>query len=278
MSYHLLTTLTILALYLTPCFIMAQGLTVSVADTDGVPVPYATVLAPSLEKGLITDELGTFDLIWDNAPENTTVVISAVGYQTLRLSYRELRQFAVAVKVIKMPRIVYTLAEVEVTNKRLLKKRLGLPGVLNATYLQSTRSTPMIFESGPIIRPGKRCRLDSVELTVKEMDADTVLLDINVYSLKGLEVGEQLLRERSFVSLTKEEVGRNILVDLTAQNLWIEGDFLVTFRLLDVIGEEGSFSFKAKTGSRHGFIRKENGQWQRFYLTPALYAVVSYEQ
>lgn len=101
----------------------------------------------------------------------------------------------------------------------------------------------------------------------------------NVYALKGRKPGKQLLRERLFVSLTKEEVGRTLSVDLSDQQLWIEGNFIITFRLLDVQGAEGFFTFKAKTGNRHGMIRVENGKWDKSsYLTPALFARVSYER
>lgn len=267
-------------LFLLPCSGKAQTLGLSLTDESGTPIAYTTVFLPALQRGLITNDRGTFALTFTEATDTTSILFSAVGYETLRTDYQQATQRAAADKPIILTKKVYTLSQIEVSEQRLelKQKRLGLPGVLNATFQQSTRSTPMVFEAGPIIRPEKRCRLDAVELKVKQMDADTVLMDVNVYALNGRKVGEQLLRERLFVSVAREEVGRKVTVDLTSQNLWIDGDFLLTFRLLDVVGDEGVFAFKAKTGSRHGFVRRDNGEWERFYLIPALFARVSYEK
>lgn len=279
-STNFFSFFSLLVFFLLPGYAATQPLNLSVVSNSGDAVPYATVFAVALEKGLITDENGQFTLDWENATDTTSVAISSVGFQTVSFSYQQLGKSAASRQAIVLPKATYTLADVKVTDQRLRlrKKRLGLPGFLNATYIQRVAAKSFFLEAGPVIRPEKRCRLDAVELRVQEMDADTVLLDINVYALEGSKVKEQLLRERLFVSVTRQEVGRDLTVDLLPQNLWIDGDFLVTFRLLKVVGEEGQFGFKGKTGYRHGFIRRDNGKWEKSYVTPALFAVVSYEK
>ncbi|MBC6995757.1 carboxypeptidase-like regulatory domain-containing protein [Neolewinella lacunae] len=280
MHPKLLSSLSLLVIILLlPGYAAAQSLRLSVVSNTGEAVPYATVFAVALEKGLITDDKGQFTLDWENAADTTTVTISSVGFQTTTFSHQHLSKLANANEAIVLPKATYTLADVEVRDKRLQlrKKRLGLPGFLNATYIQRVGSKSYFLEAGPIIRPQKRCRLDAVELRVQDMDADTVLMDVNVYALEGSKVQEQLLRERLFVSVTRQEVGKDLTVNLLPQDLWIDGDFLVTFRLLKVVGNEGKFGFKGKTGYRHGLSRAENGKWEKTYVTPALFAVVSYE-
>ncbi len=280
MHKHLQTTIIIIALCLNSGFILAQTVRLSVQDNEGRPIPYTTVFTPSVEKGLITDKQGGFSADFTGLPDSTSVVFSAVGHKTIRKNHRELTQLAMSDTPVVLPKEVYTLAEIQVADKRmrLRQKRLGLEGVLNATFQQSVRTAPRLLEAGPIIRPKKRCRLDTVELKVKDMDADTIILDINVYAFRKRRIKEQLLRERVIVSLAREEVGQLIKVDLLPQNLWIDGDFVVTFRLLEVIGEYGSFAFKAKTGKSHGLSRREHGEWEHSYLTPALFTTISYEE
>lgn len=279
--HHNHLTLTLLFLFISVSgFVSGQLLVAGVTDAKGDGISYVTIYVPAREQGVITDENGLFELGVNDPVDSLTIVFSAIGYQTIRHSYQQLAELARKQASVVLPPATYELDEAEITGQRLRlkQKRLGMKGMLNATYGQTVRSTPIPFEAGPIIRPGKRCRLDAIELKVRDMTADTVILDLNAYNLKGRQPDRQLLRERVFVLLTKNEVGQEISIDLSDQQLWIEGDFIVTFRLLDVKGATGSFSFKAKTGERHGMVRGASGRWRKSYLTPALFALVSYEK
>lgn len=95
-STNFFSFFSLLVFFLLPGYAATQPLNLSVVGNSGDAVPYATVFAVALEKGLITDENGQFTLDWENAADTTTVIISSVGFQTVSFSYQQLGKLASA--------------------------------------------------------------------------------------------------------------------------------------------------------------------------------------
>jgi iron complex outermembrane receptor protein len=96
----------------------------TVSDSTGSPVTYAAVALLNTGKGTTTDAKGNFTLA-NLPPGPVTVVISAIGFQTqkltLELSEREIKELAVPLRTISR-----SLGEVVVTSRRRDERKENL--------------------------------------------------------------------------------------------------------------------------------------------------------
>lgn len=259
--------------------IFGQTLQGVVEDDNGSPVAYATIYAPAAEIGVLTDEKGNFSLDLKEIPDTSQVQFSCIGYTSKTLKAGDLRQMKPGIKV-ELPVVEYLLktAEVSAEQIKFKRKKLGMSGIMNGTYGFVTTDKRQIFEMGTLLTPDGPARLNEIVIKVRDMEADSVLMDVNIYDVQFGIVGEPILKKRVFLELSQEDVRRDISIDVSAQRITVERDFLVTFRVLDVVGPFGKIKLSAKTGTGRGFTRTSDGRWQGNYMTPNIRAVVGYKK
>lgn len=261
-----------------PNIIDAQKFSSIITDETGAPIHFATIYDSGKKTGTLSEADGGF--ILDLAPEQDTSMISfsCIGYKSLSLSTGELKELARSKTPVILSAKGYVLETTEVTAKKIKIKRklLKMRGILNATYGFAANPDRLPLEQGTILRPDGRCRIDEVILKIREMEADSVLLDVNVYEFRFGRVLGPLLKERVFLSLAKSEIGGKIRIPLTEQNIVTDKPFIVSIRVLRVNGTAGNFSFAGKTGNNRGRQRVYGGKWVDSYVTPAFAAEVSY--
>lgn len=254
----------------------AQKTSASVVQADKAPIAYSTVYLPVTKTGTITDGEGKFSLDLTQVADSSRIEISCIGYETATLTAGELKNLPLPIITLATATYVLETAEVSAQLLKTRQKKLGLRGMLNATYGFSTTYSKRL-EQGAIMRPEGICRLDEISLNVRELDADSILLDLNIYDFRFSQVGEPLLHERIFLSLGKDQVGKDIAISVVDQDIRTSHPFLVTVRVLKVSGSGlGDFKFAAKTGRGWGRHRVPGGHWVDSYITPALSTLVSY--
>lgn len=259
--------------------IYGQTLQGIVEDDNGSPIAYATIYAPAAEVGVLTDEKGSFSLDLKEIPDTSQVQFSCIGYTSKTLRAEELRQKKAGIRV-ELPAIKYLLETAEISAERIKfkRKKLGMSGIMNGTYGYVTTDKRQIFEMGTLLTPDGPARLNEIIIKVRDMEADSVLMDVNIYDVQFGIVGKPILKKRVFLELSQEDVRRDISIDISAQRITVERDFLVTFRVLDVVGPFGKVKLSAKTGTGRGFTRTSDGRWRGNYMTPNIRAVVGYEK
>lgn len=255
----------------------AQSINGIVKDDQGEPIAYATIYAPGAKTGTLTDDKGLFELSLDKIADTSKIQFSCIGFETQFLTFNELTNLP-SPATIQLSPSNYLLETAEVSAERIKMKRsqLGMSGLMNGTYIYSDASRSGNREIGTLLTPDKRARLEEVIIKLRSMDADSVLMDINIYRVNFGRVGEPLLKERLFLNLSQDDVRKDISVDLSDQEIYVEEQFLVTFRILKVVGPLTNIKVSGKTGNGKGFGRVSGGQWQDTYLTPNIRAKVGY--
>ncbi|NJC26994.1 carboxypeptidase-like regulatory domain-containing protein [Neolewinella antarctica] len=274
---HKLTLLLFLFSLLCGTTSFAQRIAGKITDENDETIAYATVYAPAAATGVLTDEEGNFTIDLKQIPDSSKLQFSCIGYETRVLTAGDVRDGGVS-RTIQLTATNYVLSTAEVAAARIeyKRKRLGMPGIMNGTYLYRPSAERRVYEIGTILTPDKSARLEEVIIRVRSMKADSVLLDINIYDVNLGLVGAPLLRERIFLRLGSEDVRKDINVDLSAQRIQVDRAFLVTFRVLDVVGLFDGINLAAKTGYGRGFARASDGRWKDTYMTPNIRARVGY--
>ncbi|OAV43641.1 carboxypeptidase-like regulatory domain-containing protein [Lewinella sp. 4G2] len=261
----------------TLAYLSAQATTGRVVDEDGRAIPYATILVAHNGTGTLTDNAGLFQLEGAQLADTTTLTISSIGYETQRVSLEALSiKAGGAVVVLPSANYVLQTAEVAADRIKMKRKKIGMPGIMNGTYIYGTENKIRRHEIGTVLRPDQAAKLDEVIIKVRGMDADSVLLDVNLYRMQFGMVGEPLLKERVFLQLSQAEVGKDISIDLADQGIEVEEEFLVTLRILDVVGAFTEFRIAGKTGEAIGRSRATGGRWVADYMAPNIRVRVRY--
>ena len=277
MLLHYRTGWSLLAGLLFTLTLTAQDVRGRVVDEAGAPVPYPTVYAPATAQGTLGADDGTFTLTTKKLAPSDTLTVSCLGYATQRLLVGEVTGTDTVRIVLPAAGLTLQTAEVTARRQRYRHKKLRLPGLLNATYSIVPGKSQARKEFGTILRTrGERYRIDSVGLKLRSVDADSVLVEANVYPLRFGQVGASLLQQRSVRMVRADRIDREITFSLAGQGLETDQDFVVAFRLLEVFGSGlGNLSMAAKAKDGFGLLRVVGGRWERSYFALAANAYVS---
>lgn len=114
------------AIFSCTCRIMAQDIRISgnVHDNKKQPIPYTTIRILDTSKGCITNGNGNFS--FDGPADGTTLIISAIGYNDVRIKMSNTMSFPL--NVVLQPKD-YELDEIEIKPKREQYKKRGNPAV-----------------------------------------------------------------------------------------------------------------------------------------------------
>ena len=258
--------------------ISAQERSCRLIDQAGQPIPYASVHYPALRRGVLTGEDGWFVLNLEGGGATDEIKLSCLNYQPEIRTVSTLRTQTGPGCQIIMKDAEYDLERVEIVAKQidLRKTKIGVTdGVDNAWF--DFRQTGKPIETGTIMKVKKPGRIDNVNIRIKEIEADSFLIEVNLYDYAKRKEGpgRMLLKERAIFTLYQTDVEKTLIVDLAEQDIWVEDDFLVTFRMLKSGKSTGYVKMAARTKSKQGLTSRGDGQWSDTYLYPAIWAELS---
>ena len=100
----------------------SQAVEGTVKDSYGKAVPYASLCWSNYSKGFCCDSLGNYKLqASEFINKADTVVVSSIGYATLKLSYKDF----ICKQAIILPQTKYQLSEVVIRSKQKNEERFG---------------------------------------------------------------------------------------------------------------------------------------------------------
>ncbi len=217
------------------------------------PIPYANIGLEGQARGTVSDSVGRFTL--KQVEPEAVLLFTAIGYQTARLQAGEvLRQADIFLQPVN-----YTLPEVEVRPD-------GRTGEIRQFGLRNTSrgrsvafATPQLgAELGSPIRIGEPARMQSAHFVLNHVKGDSLLFRLKIYRFEHGQVGELLLRNNVYI--LEEQRPGEISVDLSGEELVVEGDILLALEWLrdfDELGNRG-ITFDTKRS------RRPNGIFARF--------------
>lgn len=207
-------------------------ITGKVTDTkSGEPVPYVNIGIVELSTGTVSSIDGDFRLSYES--EGDSVTFSSIGYQTKRITIKELKRTS----EVELDSKVYIGEEIVVRAHSLgklkvyghkLKKKGGSIGYGN---------TELGTEVGALIKFKKPTLIESAHFTVNFTGADSMRYRLNVYKVEDGVIGENYLKENVLIYGPQEK--GTFSIELSEYDLVVEGNVMLSLEYIEAINEEG---------------------------------------
>lgn len=225
---------TLLLLYLTPFLLASQSVNFEGKIIDSrtkAPIAYANIGVVRKNVGTVSDQAGSFTLNVDSKFAGDTMRISIIGYETLNIAVRELRDQLNQSPEISLVQQNLKIPEVVVVEQKLNSKILG-----NKT---ATRNMSLGFSTDTLgnemaIRckvKGKLSYLKTLNLHIADNPYDSIKFRINIYDSKNGKPNE-VINTVAIYTMTSVEEGIH-KVDLSPYNISTERDFFISFEWIE---------------------------------------------
>ena len=250
-----------------------------ILDEDGEVVPYAHVYLPTVQQGALTDEVGRFELPWEELAAGTPIVFSCLNYESLESTVGKVRATGEAPCTVRMPSKPYEIGGVEVRAEKMnFKSRiLGVPPPSRFSrlgYNSSGRGRGREF--GVLIENEGRCRLRDINVFVSNVsDIDSFHVEINLYAYANGTVGDKLQSERIFATIMKEDANTLFPVPLPPTVSYnIEGPFVATVIMLDDLKKVTAMLEASPKKKYQGYHHRLDGTWAPIDMSPSISVVM----
>lgn len=195
------------------------------------PLPYVHIGIVNQNRGVISQDNGTFTIDLSGIDPASELTFSMLGYEVRKFPVADLKGNL----DVKLTPKIYQLKEVVVKDTRL-KKPIKL-GRYTASKTTTGQSNTGRFGFGGewglrIFMDGKKYRLADVQFHLRFNTLDSVLYRIHIYSVQNDMPHESLLKKDAFVKSYKNK--KWIVKDLMSEGLVLEQDIIVTFEVVQL--------------------------------------------
>ncbi|MBN1108119.1 MAG: carboxypeptidase-like regulatory domain-containing protein [Bacteroidales bacterium] len=189
---------------------------------------------PEKNTGTVTDENGSFTLCFGDISDDDTLRFSMIGYESLSLSVRQLKEMPSGIVYLKAR--TYDLPELTIVYPRKSEITLGTP-VLSEALRSGFSDNNLGYELGIKINTRKRTKLKDINLNIGVCTYDSVTYRLNVYKSTGFDSWENILTRPVYLSFRKEDICKTITFDLREYSIIIEGETIITLEHYRDLGE-----------------------------------------
>ena len=260
-----------------------------------ITIEYVNIGIVGKNIGTISDQNGRYTLRIPPECYNDMLIFSCIGYHSYSVKVSDFIDLNNG--NVNLEKKAYDLSEVVVSPRRVRERRLGN----TANMLSSNFRTPfgLGYEMGILMENKRISFVKEINWNIAKFTFDTIVFRVNVYKpQEGLEIEnnlrgyvyvenskfekfENILRSPVYVTCTKDETKDKITVDLRHLNLVVEGDFLVTFETVKILGS-GEFRYRCVSTifiTTH-FIRSSRwSTWRKEWGPgPSIWALVDVER
>jgi hypothetical protein len=227
----LLSTLLVFSVFST------QGHQISgqvINSISGEPIQSVCIELIGKSIGCFTDENGQFELAIGSASDIEIVRFSIISHQVRSFTIGDLKKRSSPI-IIRLNERIIELNEVVKTGVKRSSKQMGvkrkycypIPLYKKASSNLPFPQSDIYEEIGVRYFNTKTIRLDSVQLNFAVCEATSVKLKLNIYTFKNGEIMSGLT-EPIYLTLTKKEALAFPIIDLTAYQIDLESDFLIS--------------------------------------------------
>ena len=245
-------------------------------ETNKLPIEYVNIGIAGENIGTVTDENGKFHLLVEHQYEEDSLLFSCIGYEPYSLKISDIKEG----HIVNLKEKQYALSEVTVRPR--VFKELTL-GVTSKSKLMTAgfRDNQLGYECGILMKAKKQSRIKRVDVNIAKCDYDTVFYRLNIYEVRGKNEFENILREPIYVNVLKKDILKNTLqIDLVAQNIVVDGNFLVTLEHIKDVGEDNTLSvlFPVSLKQKTYYRKTSQGSWETLPFGISLSVVADVEK
>lgn len=228
-------------------------------------IDYVNIGIIDKAKGTVSDENGSFVLELKEAgiSENDTIRFSRIGYETVKFSLTDLKEKLNKSSSIYMKESLLNLNEVIISNLDTEKNRIGYSSSSGAIFgfwndslaLGGEHATRIQVKKGPL-------KLEDLSFNVVHSISDSLLVRVNIYEIKkGLP--SKNISNKNILYMIKKKNGR-MIIDLSAFNIIVHDDFIVSLELLKIYGGSIEIAISALRSKGRSYYRTASqDKWKR---------------
>ncbi len=232
-------------------------------DTN-TPISYANVGFVDKGVGTVSDKNGRFYLRYDEdkIKDNDTLQFSGVGYEPLHFTYKQLYN------TLQQSNKIY-LKPLDISDKREYtaieegkQKTLGYITYDSDVQVYWRGRNALGSQIAAFIRaPKTTTKLLNLKFNVVENTADSLLVRVNIFKNDQGAIGANIVTDNIYHTISRKN-GEEI-VDLSAHNMILDGDFIASIELVKVYGKNFRF---AVSGSNVGHSFIKNASQDRWHF------------
>ena len=230
------------------------------SEDTGKGAPYVNIGIIGKNHGTVTDASGNFSLELGDIYNNDSIRISMIGYASKVFSVSQFRQIQSGIIYLKS--LSYNLQEVKVVYHKPRAMKLGEP-----VYSNELRSgfgyNELGAELGVKIHIKGMVRLKDLKINVAICTYDSVTYRLNIYTMEGNTVCDNILRMPVYFSFSKAAINQPVSMDLSPYSIVVEGDILVSLEIYRSLGE-GKLLFNTTYFTDETYHKKTSeGSWSQ---------------
>lgn len=228
----------------------------------GEPIIYANVGIEGKGLGTVTDEEGFFVIpITGRVEIDDIFKISMLGYTAQTFTISDFLKQSNA--IITLSTSPYSLDEVTVTQLVKERKTLGFPEFTDGHLGYWKGNEGLGGEIATRINIKKRrTKLLKVTTNVFVVNADSALVRLNIYDYKKRLPGDNLVRTPIYNKIKTSD--KTITIDISAYNIIVDRDIVVSFELVNVYGEKIQTGIYGSNERATSFTREvSQDSWKR---------------
>jgi len=239
-----------------------------VSSANQEAIAYANVGVPGKETGTVTNETGNFILDLSNITDDYSVRISIIGFETRDILISELKKMNNG--DIELQPKIYELGETLVLPENFKRKKLGVCN-FSSKMLAGFSDHVLGKEMGIMMENKKLARLHRINLNIASCDHDTIFYRINIYRVldKRKMQLDNVLSKPLYINIPKSKTKNNISIDVSNQNLCIEGDFLVSVEYVKDL-KKGNLLFSCGLGKSTYYRSTSQANWKKIPIGVAI--------
>lgn len=257
----------VIVLFINGLMIFSQTINGNIKGEDQKKIVGVIVGVEGEEVGDITDENGNFNINLADIDKNKNLIAYLGGYEPYRIKISDFIKQNIHDIILKEKTI--EIEPVVLYHHKLVEKNIGINKKSKIRYsgFNSTESKQLLQERAIRFNNKKKLKLKNIHINLADYNIiKPMILIFDVYSSKDDMPDKSLLRN----SISKEiknnsEIKNNtISVNISDENIWVEGDFFVSVRVAnDFEGylylSGNIFAMSQKTYYRHYY-----GVWKSF--------------
>jgi len=239
--------------------LFGQQISGIVFEMDGeTPIEFVNIGVVDKNVGTVSDRNGNYELQIPAEFHDDTLRFSSIGYHPYSVKVSDFINLNDG--NVRLEQRIYDMEEVIVRPRRLRERTLG---ITTRNYSIVSIGWMGYGEVGVLMKNSNTAFLKEANINLKIGPHGTIHSRLNIYKAgKNMQL-ENILTNPIYFSFSKEEVKNDrVTIDLRDQNIVVEGDFLVTFEVVEYSGcRIGLLLIPASLFHRAYFREKSQGRW-----------------
>lgn len=238
--------------------IYSQIISGVVKDKDNNPIEFVNVGVVFKNVGTVSDINGRYSINIEGQSVTDTIKFSIIGYDSFSISIGEFKKLEN--KTIFLAKKVYKLKEVEVKARLLKQKTLGVTS--KSETMVGVLEPKLGYELGLMMHNNKLVFLKTLHLNIADCTYDTVFFRVNIYQKNKNKEFVNILQKPIYLNVSKEDTKDVINLNLQAYDLYVKGNFLVSFEYVKDLGK-GSLMYSGSILRRTYIKTTSQGEWKK---------------